>query len=122
MMPLNYIMADVFILTYKLTHQPSIDNIQFEWARLVRHEVPGAPIIIVGTHCDRNMDSAEGTDVVKARLAEVAENVGADKCLEVSAKYGTNVEKLLCEAVKLGLVFRKEKDEGKTRSRRCALL
>ena len=52
-------------------------------------------------------------------LTKVAKEVGASKCIDVSAKEGTNVEELLCEAVKLGMKFR---EEGEKKKRKCDLL
>ena len=74
----------------------------------------------MGTHCDKKQDEVEEqhSDV---RLAKIAKEVGAEKCFEVSAKDGTNVENLLHTAVELGLQFRQKKD-AKKRKRKCALL
>ena len=113
-------MGDVFLITHKVTSAISLHSIQLKWADSVRDDVPEAPIIIVGTHCDKKQDEVEGqhSDV---RLAKIAKEVGAEKCFEVSAKDGTNVENLLHTAVELGLQFRQKKD-AKKRKGKCALL
>ena len=117
----SYIKADVFLLTYKVTNPHHLDNIQSEWAEKVRHVVPGGPIILVGTHFDKKEDIPAEQDL-DGKLAEVAKTVGADKCMEVSAKDGTDVEELLRAAVKLGLEFREREKAKKAKSRKCALL
>ena len=120
MIRLDYLMADVFILTYRVTTPHNLQNIQLKWAEKVELVVPGAPIILVGTHCDKKQGiSVEQNSEVK--VGEIAEQVGANQCFEVSAKDGTNVEELLQAAVKLGLEFR-EKKEAKARKKRCTLL
>ena len=75
----------------------------------------------MGTHCDKKQDEVQGKHSDVRLLAKIAKEVGAEKCFEVSAKDGTNVENLLHTAVKLGLQFRQKKD-AKKRKRKCALL
>ena len=74
----------------------------------------------MGTHCDKKLDEVREQHS-NVRLAEIAKEVGAEKCFEVSAKDGTNVENLLRTAGELGLQFRQKKD-AKKRKRKCALL
>ena len=80
--------------------------------------VPGAPIILVGTHCDTKVQDKSMEDL----LTRVAKEVGASNCIEVSAKEGTNVEELLCEAVKLGMKFREGGETKVREKRKCDLL
>ncbi|KAL5256271.1 hypothetical protein ACHWQZ_G011483 [Mnemiopsis leidyi] len=114
---LYYLHADVFILTYKVTSSIQLDNIRAKWADKVRFIVPEAPIVLVGTHCDRNKD-----ENMEDLLKTVAKDVKASQCIEVSAKQGTNIEELLREAVKLGIEFRERGEPKIGKKSKCHLL
>lgn len=110
--PLSYPGADIILLCFSLVHKDSLDSVQEKWHKEVDHFVPNVPTIMVGTKMDlRDAElknpSGNYTPCTKEQCEKVRSDISAEKCVDVSAKAGTNIKDVFDEAVRVVLAFRK---------------
>jgi len=111
--PLSYPGSDIVLLCFSLVTEASFDSIKEKWYPEVDHYVKDVPTILVGTKVDlRESKSPDpGTGEFKPVSTEkgkqLAEEIGAEKFIEVSAKTGHNLKELFKEAVAIVLAARK---------------
>jgi len=111
--PLSYPGSDIVLLCFSLVTKASFDSIKEKWYPEVDHYVKDIPTILVGTKVDlREAKSPDpGTGEFKPVSTEMgttlAEDIGAEKFIEVSAKTGHNLKELFKEAVAIVLATRK---------------
>eukprot|EP01084_Bolivina_argentea_P138665 244081_1 len=83
--PLSYPQTDVFLVCYSVISRSSFENIKTKWVPEIKHHVPEAPFLIIGTWCDmrHNDENIECVDIHEAEL--LAKKLGATRYLECSA-------------------------------------
>jgi len=113
--PLSYPGSDIVILCFSLVTEASFDSIKEKWYPEVDHYVKDVPTILVGTKVDLREAKAPdpGTGEFKPVSTEkgnrLAEDIGAEKYIEVSAKTGHNLKELFKIAVGIVVETRKLK-------------
>jgi len=111
--PLSYPGSDIVLLCFSLVTEASFDSIKEKWYPEVDHYVKDVPTILVGTKSDLREAKAPdpGTGEFKPVSTEkgqaLADEIGAEKFIEVSAKTGDNLKELFKEAVAIVLAARK---------------
>jgi len=114
--PLSYPQTDVFLLCFSIISPASFENVKTKWHPEVRHHVPAAPIILVGTKLDLREDTETLSRLNERKLApitqsqgeELAKKIGAVKYIECSALQQTNLKLVFEEAIKAVLYPKKE--------------
>jgi len=110
--PLSYPGADVVLLCFSLVNKASYEAIREKWHPEVSHYVPNIPHILVGTKVDLrdsqtpDPHTTEYEPISTAELEEMAQQIKAAKCLEVSAKTRKGLDKVFKVAVNLVLEAR----------------
>jgi len=123
--PLSYPGSDIVLLCFSLVTEASFDSIKEKWYPEVDHYVKDVPTILVGTKVDlREAKEADpGTGEFKPvsteRGKQLADEIGAEKFIEVSAKTSHNLKELFKEAVGIVQAARKmhagdENEKGST--------
>eukprot|EP00055_Hartaetosiga_balthica_P017205 m.113632 g.113632 ORF g.113632 m.113632 type:complete len:193 (-) comp9268_c0_seq1:3149-3727(-) len=110
--PLAYPETHVLVICYSVDNPDSLENVTEKWFPEVIHFCPGVPIILVGNKSDLRNDeetiarlqTLSQSPVPYADGAKVAEEIGAFKFLECSAKSGENVRALFETAARATLV------------------
>jgi len=103
--PLSYPGSDIVLLCFSLVTDASFDSIKEKWYPEVDHYVKTVPTILVGTKVDLREAKAPdpGTGEFKPVSTEkgqqLADEIQADKFIEVSAKTGHNLKELFKQAV-----------------------
>eukprot|EP01130_Rhizamoeba_saxonica_P002047 TRINITY_DN1184_c0_g1_i2.p1 TRINITY_DN1184_c0_g1~~TRINITY_DN1184_c0_g1_i2.p1 ORF type:complete len:235 (+),score=65.89 TRINITY_DN1184_c0_g1_i2:176-880(+) len=124
--PLSYPGADVILLCFSLVTESSFESIVGKWNPEITHYIKDVPKVLVGTKVDLREaelpDPSTGDyEPVSTEQGEsLAEEIGAEKFIEVSAKTGKKLHKLFQETVDIVLDHRKKnytpiedgKDEG----------
>jgi len=111
--PLSYPGSDIVLLCFSLVTKASFDSIKEKWYPEVDHYVKDIPTILVGTKVDlreaKSPDPGTGefNPVSTEMGTTLAEDIGAEKFIEVSAKTGHNLKELFKEAVAIVLATRK---------------
>jgi len=90
--PLGYYDADVFAVLFSMVNQKSLNNVSNLWHPEIRHIVPGAKILLIGTKCDLSKHS---TNIPMEDIEEVKKEIGAFEFVQCSAVTGENVDGLL---------------------------
>ena len=110
-------------------HSPSsFENLKSKWFAEVRHHMPSAPFVIVGTKMDLRANAeviarlrAEGrAPVTTADGERLAEELGAARYLECSALTQQGLKSVFDEAIRVALEVR-EKPAKVTRKSRCSI-
>ncbi|XP_077988040.1 ras-related C3 botulinum toxin substrate 1-like [Glandiceps talaboti] len=125
--PLSYPQTDVFIMCYSVVSEVSFDNVLSKWDPEVRHHVPEAPKILVGTKIDlRDNDEIvaklkeQGKSPIKKDAGEkLAHKINAVKYMESSALTQKGVKEVFDEAAKV-VVSPNSKRKGS--KKKCILL
>eukprot|EP00300_Choanocystis_sp_HF-7_P023845 c25230_g1_i1.p1 GENE.c25230_g1_i1~~c25230_g1_i1.p1 ORF type:complete len:195 (-),score=47.76 c25230_g1_i1:108-692(-) len=119
--PLSYPQTDIFLVCFSVISRSSYDNVKTKWIPEIRHHVPQAPFIIVGTKADTRDDpSMKGKAFVSHdEGSQLAKEVGARAFLECSALTQNNLKAVFDEAIRQAL----NKDTGKKGKKSgCVLL
>jgi len=116
--PLSYPGSDIVLLCFSLVTESSFDSIKEKWYPEVDHYVKQVPTILVGTKVDLREAKAPdpGTGEFKPVSTEkgraLADEIGAEKFVEVSAKTGENLRELFKEAVSIVVKAHKARAGG----------
>jgi len=111
--PLSYPGSDIVLLCFSLVTEASFVSIKEKWYPEVDHYVKDVPTILVGTKVDLREAKAPdpGTGEFKPVSTEkgkqLADEIGAEQFIEVSAKTGHNLKELFKEAVAIVMATRK---------------
>jgi len=111
--PLSYPGSDIVLLCFSLVTEASFVSIKEKWYPEVDHYVKDVPTILVGTKVDlresKTVDSSTGEykPVSTEKGKQLAEEIGAEKFIEVSAKTGHNLKEIFKEAVSIVMKARK---------------
>lgn len=123
--PLSYMDADVVIICYSVSSPHSLENVAERWLPEVRHFCPRQPIILSGNKVDlrpplTSSGNPGGDDVTSPRNSrpehvsrergeKVAEEIGAAKLIECSAKTRHGVRDVFLAAASAAVSFRRHK-------------
>jgi small GTP-binding protein len=104
-----YRKAHVFILAFDLKNSHPLKNVDL-WINEIKTLGPEViPIIFIMTKCDL-LDEMEGAEDIRKAAQQVAQNIGAVKYLECSAKTGKNVDRVFETAVQIAWLEKLKKE------------
>ena len=107
--PLSYPNTDVFLLAFSVTSRASFNNIRDKWMVELKAQpnvdLSKAKVIVVGTKIDLRSDPAvdKSTLVSAEEGAFLAEQIGAHKYLECSARTALGLKAVFDEAIRAHL-------------------
>jgi len=116
--PLSYPGSDIVLLCFSLVTESSFDSVREKWYPEVDHYVKDVPTILVGTKSDLrdaklpDPSTGEFNPVDSEKAQEMANSIGAEKFIEVSAKTTHNLKQLFQESVSIVLAARKAQNEA----------
>jgi len=126
--PLSYPQTDVFLLLFSVVSPPSFRNILEKWSGEVKHYCPTVPLLLVGTKADLREDP-EALERLQERnmktiTAEegrtMAQQIGAVRYLECSARTQQGVKTVFDEAIR-AVLFPSKQQTKKLKKARCSL-
>nr|KAG5693385.1 hypothetical protein BaRGS_015672 [Batillaria attramentaria] len=125
---LSYPETNVFLVCFSVVMPESMKNVEHKWVPEVRHTLPKAPILLIGTQMDLREDEATRLKLAKRRLKPVlpedgerlAKRLGAYGYVECSALTKQGLKDVFDEAMLAVLDPRDVKPEKKRR--RCVIL
>ncbi|GJQ67336.1 putative tumor susceptibility [Trypoxylus dichotomus] len=118
--PLSYPNTTCFLLCYSINSKTSYDNIRTKWAPEVRHHMPHAPLILVGTKSDlRDVDDPNIQLVSATKGENLARQIRAESYLECSAQRLIGLDEIITEAVRARM---KKPEEIKKQNPNCVLV
>ncbi|KAI4460293.1 rho family gtpase [Holotrichia oblita] len=107
--PLSYPNTTCFLLCFSINKRESFTNIKSKWVVEIKEYMPGTPFILVGTKNDlREVDDPTLKLISVKEGKKLARKIGAERYLECSAKNITTFDDIVVEAVRAGLIKRKE--------------
>ena len=131
--------ADVIIISYSVCSPDSLDNVLERWLPEVRHFCPRRPIILAGNKTDLRPSAGDdvkmtspGDDVKvttgnprpayvsRVRGEKVAEEIGALRLIECSAKTGHGVREVFLAAASAAVSVQRHRRRHKRDN--CAVL
>jgi Ras-related C3 botulinum toxin substrate 1 len=122
---LSYPQTNVFLVCFSVVSKTSYQNIVDKWLPEIRHHMPYAPILLVGTKSDLRNDqkfldsNIEGT-VSSSEGTDLKNKIKAYAYVECSAKAKSGVKEVFEEAIRAGTSGKKKTtDSGK---KTCSLL
>lgn len=106
--PLSYPESDVILICFAVDFPTSLANVQDKWFPEINHFCEGVPILLVGLKTDLRKDAnslamlqAQGTKpVTPAQGQHVADEIGAAKYVECSAKTKDGVQNVFDTAIR----------------------
>jgi Ras-related C3 botulinum toxin substrate 1 len=122
--PLAYPQTDIFLVCFCVTLPSSFDNVRTKWHAELMHHCPEVPMLLVGTKSDLRSD-VDTLDRLEARSLQpiapeqgdqMAEEIGACKYIECSARTQNGLDNVFNEAIRAALnpsPTRKGRGKGK---------
>lgn len=106
--PLSYPGTDVFIICFSIFQPQSFRNVYEKWYKEIEEHCPNVPIVLVGTKADlRSVKSmvdelkkVNEEPITVAQGEHMAQEIGAMKYIECSAKTQMNLSSVFEEAVR----------------------
>jgi len=114
--PLSYPQTDIFLVCFSVISRSSYDNVKTKWVPEIKHHVPDAPFMLVGTKMDLR-DDPEVLKKIGSALStddgvRLAAELGARKYVECSALTQEGLKAVFDEAIRAAMAP-KEKPKGK---------
>jgi len=105
--PLSYPQTDVFLVCFSIISRSSYENVKTKWIPEIKHHVPEAPFLLVGTKTDLRND-ADVTQKVGQVLqlndgTSLAKELGAKSYVECSALTQDGLKNVFDEAIRAAL-------------------
>ena len=105
--PLSYPQTDVFLICFSVDRADSLEHVKEKWCPEVSYFGPGTPFVLVGLKVDLRDDPAtlgylaleKCTPVTYEQGVQIAEEIGAFKYVECSAKTQVGVKEVFDAAV-----------------------
>ena len=105
--PLSYPQTDVFLICFSVDSPDSFEDIKHKWCPEVSYFGPGTPFVLVGLKVDlrddpttlRYLARVKYTPVTYEQGVQIAEEIGACKYVECSAKTQVGVKEVFDAAV-----------------------
>jgi Ras-related C3 botulinum toxin substrate 1 len=105
--PLSYPQTDVFLICFSVISRSSFENVKTKWFPEVKHHVPEAPRLLVGTkkdlRNDPNVTSQVTQLVTESEANDLAKQIDARKYVECSALTQENLKTVFDEAIRAAL-------------------
>jgi len=119
--PLSYPQTDVFLVCFSIISRSSFENVKSKWIPEIKHHVPEAPFLLVGTKMDLRMDqevlAKVGQPISKDQGVQLAKELGARNYVECSALTQDGLKNVFDEAIRAAL----HKD-NKKKNKGCMIL
>jgi len=119
--PLSYPQTDVFLVCFSIISRSSYENVKTKWIPEIKHHVPEAPFLLVGTKTDLRNDTDVTQKVGQVLQLEdgtqLAKELGAKSYVECSALTQDGLKNVFDEAIRAAL----SKDNG-TKKKGCQIL
>jgi small GTP-binding protein len=115
--PLSYPGTDLLLMCYSTAHKPSLESVLRKWSPEVKFHIPNVPCFLIGTKMDLKEQLIQnpnpdfeivGTDEGQ----KMANDVGALKFFEISAKTRAGLNEVFQEAVTHVLSTKKAQNPG----------
>ena len=112
--PLSYPQADIVLCCFSVDSAQSAENIVDKWVPEVKHFIPRIPILLVATKSDLRTDEKTIARLRRTRSSlvtteegqKLAQQIGAIKYFECSAKENQNLTEIFEEAVRIAVAAR----------------
>jgi len=105
--PLSYPQTDVFLVCYSIISRASYENVKTKWIPEIKHHVPDAPFLLVGTKADLRNDAEVlkkvGNPLTKADGESLSKELGARCYVECSALTQEGLKNVFDEAIRAAL-------------------
>ncbi|ETO28616.1 RAC GTPase [Reticulomyxa filosa] len=105
--PLSYPQTDVFLVCFSVISRNSYDNVKTKvspWVPEIKHHVPTAPFLLVGTKMDLRNDAEVlkkvGDPITTEQGQALAKEVGAHKYVECSALTQDGLKAVFDESIR----------------------
>lgn len=124
--PMSYPQTDVFLVCFSVVTPDSFEQVRCNWHPEVSHHCPGTPIVLVGLKIDLRDDEGTLRDLARSREqpvtyemgVQMAEEIGAFKYVECSAKTRAGVKEVFDAAV---VAAHESVDMPKHKRNRCVV-
>ncbi len=85
---MSYAHTDVFLVGFSVTDRTSFEHVRFKWVPELKHFMPGAHFILVGTKIDtRGSGRTNVEEIVTVEEGQrMCAYLGGIRCMECSAK------------------------------------
>jgi Ras-related C3 botulinum toxin substrate 1 len=114
--PLSYPQTDVFLVCFSIISRSSFENVRTKWIPEIKHHVPEAPFLLVGTKTDLRNDpdvTAKVSDVIsKDDALQLAKELNAKCYVECSALTQDGLKNVFDEAIRAALNKDVKKKKG----------
>lgn len=118
--PLSYPNTTCFLLCYSISHKDSYLNVKTKWAPEIRHHMPHAPIILVGTKSDLRQEDVPNLILLTEKDGKkMKAAIKAEGFYECSAKLLKGLDEVIAGAVRCSI---KSRASRKSRASNCILL
>jgi small GTP-binding protein len=109
--PLTYEKTDVFLVCFCVTLPSSFDNVRAQWHPELMHHCPEVPMLLVGTKSDlrSDVDTLDRLEAMNLQPItpeqgdQMAEEIGACKYIECSARTQNGLDNVFNEAIRAAL-------------------
>lgn len=109
--PLSYQKTDVFLMSFSIGDQESLENVRTKWYPEVYQHCPNTPIILLGVKLELRDDTStieilqdkNSTPITYQQGLAVAKEINAVKYLECSARTKQGLKTVINEAIRFGL-------------------
>ena len=125
----SYPETSVFLVAFSVVMPESMKNLEHKWVPEIRHSMPKAPFLLVGTQMDLRDDEQVRLKLAKRRLRpslpeegeRLARRIGAYGYVECSALTKQGLKDVFDEAL-LAVLDPKDCRPERKRRRRCVIL
>ncbi|KAJ1173665.1 hypothetical protein NDU88_005491 [Pleurodeles waltl] len=125
--PLIYPYMDVLLICFALDCPTSFENVSAKWCPEVRNHCPEVPILLIGTKldlrdCSETIEGLKEDDLSPITYAQgqaLAQQIGAVKYVECSAKTQQNLQEIFEEVVRAAW---KRRHKMLKKNHNCSLL
>ena len=126
---LSYPETSVFLVAFSVVMPESMKNAESKWIPEIRHNMPKAPFLVVGTQIDLREDETVKLKLAKRKLhplvaedgERMARKVGADCYVECSSLTKTGLKDVFDEAI-LAVLEPKHIKPERNKKHHCVIL
>ena len=115
--PLSYPQTDIFLVCFSIISRSSYENVRTKWIPEIKHHVPDAPFLLVGTKMDLRNDEEVlkkvGNPLQKSDGDALAKELNARSYVECSALTQKGLKNVFDAAIRAALEADRPKKSGK---------